>query len=85
VTATAPGHTAQHADQTDVTILASYIADRWTTPDPTAPGATVTDITDASTGEVTAQTISGSPAATGFTTTTSSTTPAPSATAPSPR
>jgi oxepin-CoA hydrolase/3-oxo-5,6-dehydrosuberyl-CoA semialdehyde dehydrogenase len=68
VTATAPGHTAQHADQTDVTILASYIADRWTTPDPTAPGATVTDITDASTGEVTAQTISGSPAATGFTT-----------------
>lgn len=68
MTATAPGHTAQHADQTDVTILASYIADRWTTPDPTAPGATVTDITDASTGEVTAQTISGSPAATGFTT-----------------
>jgi oxepin-CoA hydrolase/3-oxo-5,6-dehydrosuberyl-CoA semialdehyde dehydrogenase len=68
VTATAPEHADQHADQTDVTILASYIADRWTAPDPTAPGATVTDITDASTGEVTAQTISGSPAATGFTT-----------------
>lgn len=68
MTATAPEHADQHADQTDVTILASYIADRWTTPDPTAPGATVTDITDASTGQVTAQTISGSPAATGFTT-----------------
>ncbi|MDN6620155.1 MAG: aldehyde dehydrogenase family protein, partial [Corynebacterium variabile] len=68
MTATAPEHADQHADQTDVTILASYIADRWTAPDPTAPGAPVTDITDASTGEVTAQSISGSPAATGFTT-----------------
>lgn len=48
--------------------LPSYIADRWVTPDPAADGAKVTGITDASTGEVTAQAVSGSTAATGFST-----------------
>jgi oxepin-CoA hydrolase/3-oxo-5,6-dehydrosuberyl-CoA semialdehyde dehydrogenase len=61
VTASAPA-------QTDVTTLSSYITDRWITPDPAAPGARTTDITDASTGEVTARAVSGDPAATGFTT-----------------
>ncbi|MDN6476711.1 phenylacetic acid degradation bifunctional protein PaaZ [Corynebacterium variabile] len=49
--------------------LPSYIADRWVTPDPAADGAKITEITDASTGEVTAHAVSGSAAATGFSTT----------------
>lgn len=48
--------------------LPSYIADRWITPDPAADGSKVTDITDASTGEVTARAVSGSTAATGYST-----------------
>ncbi|MGV0869384.1 phenylacetic acid degradation bifunctional protein PaaZ [Corynebacterium kalidii] len=49
--------TASAPAQADVTTLPSYIADRWITPDPSAPGARVTPVTDASTGATTAQAV----------------------------
>ncbi len=53
--------TASAPAQTDVTTLPSYIADQWVTPDPSAPGARITTIADASTGAVTAQTVTDGP------------------------
>lgn len=50
--------TASAPAQTDVSTLPSYIADHWVTPDPSTPDAHITAITDASTGVITAQTVS---------------------------
>ncbi|MGP9723679.1 phenylacetic acid degradation bifunctional protein PaaZ [Corynebacterium sp. AOP40-9SA-29] len=52
--------TASTTARTDVKTLPSYIADQWLTPDSSAPGARITSIPDASTGETTAQVVADS-------------------------